>query len=162
MSTTTKRSRLANVERFREHLKTRSHREHSYVALLGLATYDATQLHDKVEAGFSYEALERLRRVLDVSTQQFAELVRIPARTLARRKDANRLEADESDRLLRLARIVGLALQLFEGDLDDARAWLLSAHPALGNEVPVELATTEVGAREVEYLVGRLEHGIPL
>ena len=162
MPSTASRSGLANVERFREHLRTRPTREHSYVILLGLATYDATKLHDKVEEGFSYEALERLRRVLGVSTQQFGALVRIPTRTLARRRDAKRLQADESDRLLRLSRVVGLALQLFEGELDDTRAWLLTPHPGLGNHIPLELATTEVGAREVEHIIGRIEHGIPL
>jgi uncharacterized protein (DUF2384 family) len=38
----------------------------------------------------------------------------------------------------------------------------MSSHPALGNQVPLEFAASEVGAREVENLIGRLEHGIPL
>ena len=61
-----------------------------------------------------------------------------------------------------MARVVGLALQLFEGELAEARRWLLSPQPALGGEASVQLAKTEVGAREVEHLVGRLEQGIPL
>ena len=154
--------RLANVERLRENLASSPARDHFYVALLGLATYDAVKLHERVEKGLSYSALERLRRVVDLPMSRFAELVRIPARTLTRRKQAGRLFPDESDRLLRLARIVGLALQLFEGGLQESRMWLLAPNPALGDEAPLEFATTEVGAREVERLIGRLEHGIPL
>lgn len=155
--------RLAHVERCRESLTdVGTPREHFYVALLGLSTYETSELHGRVELGLSYEALEKLRRVLDLPMSRFAALIRIAPRTLARRKDAKRLRPDESDRLLRLARIVGLALQLFEGGLTEARSWLLAPHPALGNKVPVEFAMTGVGAREVEALIGRLEHGIPL
>jgi putative toxin-antitoxin system antitoxin component (TIGR02293 family) len=153
---------LANVDRLRQHIARGVAHEHFYVSLLGLNTYDARGIHDRVEEGFSFDALERLRRALDVPLSRFADLVRIPPRTLARRKEARRLQPDESDRLLRLARIVGLAIQLFEGGLAEARTWLMSSHPALGNQVPLEFAASEVGAREVENLIGRLEHGIPL
>jgi putative toxin-antitoxin system antitoxin component (TIGR02293 family) len=91
-----------------------------------------------------------------------AELIRVPTRTLARRKEAKRLEPEESDRLLRLSRIVGLALRLFEGELSETRRWLMTPHSALGDETPLRMAATEIGAREVEHLIGRLEHGIPL
>jgi uncharacterized protein (DUF2384 family) len=30
----------------------------------------------------------------------------------------------------------------------------------LGNETPMQLIQTDVGAREVENLIGRLEHGL--
>ena len=162
MHSATKSPSLANVERLREHLGVEHPPEHFYVALLGLATFDAVKLHDRVEEGFSYTALERLRKALDVSTSKFCELIWIAPRTLARRKESGRLQPDESDRLLRLSRTFGLTLQLFEGELSEARSWLLTPHPALGNESPVKLATTEVGSREVEHLIGRLEHGIPL
>lgn len=152
----------ANVRRTREELGSKHPKEHFYVALLGLSTFDAAGLHDRVEAGLSYSSLERLRRALDLPMSQLAELIRVPTRTLARRKETKRLEPDESDRLLRLSRIVGVALRLFEGDLSETRRWLLAPHSALGDETPLGMATTEIGAREVEHLIGRLEHGIPL
>ena len=153
---------LSTVRRLREQLDESPRREHFYVTLLGLSTWDAAGLHERVEHGLSYAALERLRRVLDLPVARFAELIWISPRTVARRKEAGRLRPDESDRLLRMARVVGLALQLFEGDLEEARRWLLSPQPALGGETPVRLAKTEIGAREVEHLVGRVEQGIPL
>jgi putative toxin-antitoxin system antitoxin component (TIGR02293 family) len=152
----------ASVERLRRHLASDRPSEHFYVALLGLSTFETTALHEKVEAGLSYQALESVRQALDVSTREFADLIWIPTRTLARRKEAKRLQPDESDRLVRLARIVGLTLRLFEGDLAQARRWLLTSNTALADQAPVQMATTEIGAREVEHLIGRLEHGIPL
>jgi putative toxin-antitoxin system antitoxin component (TIGR02293 family) len=136
--------------------------EHGYAALLGLRTFGPLELSGKVEGGLSYHALDELRRALDVPMARIADLLGIPPRTLARRKDAGRLEPDESDRLLRLSRITALALQLFEGQVDAARGWLFDPQAHLGDRAPIDLARTEVGAREVEALIGRLEHGIPL
>lgn len=136
--------------------------EDEWTPLLGLALGGPVELHARLEEGLPYEALERLRAVLDISSARIAELVRVPLRTLARRKDAGRLQPEESDRLVRLARVVALALGLFDGDVSPARAWLAQPQMALGRQAPLDLATTDVGAREVERLIGRLEHGIPL
>lgn len=152
----------ASVVRLREQLATTPISEHFYVVLLGLSTFETAALRGRVEAGLSYQSLERVRRALGVPTAQIAEFIWVPARTLARRREARRLQPDESDRLVRLARIVGLALKLFDGELEEARRWLLAPNVALGSEAPVRMASTGVGAREVEHLIGRLEHGIPL
>ena len=37
---------------------------------------------------------------------------------------------------------------------------MLQKQKALGEKVPLELLVTELGAREVEALIGRLEHGV--
>lgn len=154
--------RPKTVDRFWRQVTTDPHRAHAYVSLLGLRTYETAQLHSRVREGLSYEAFERLRRVLGFPTSRAAEILQIPSRTLARRKDAKRFEPEESDRLIRLSRLVGLALQLFEGDLEEMRSWLTTPHGALADQTPLEFSTTEIGAREVENLIGRLEHGIPL
>lgn len=156
------RTRPKNVDRFWRQVERGPHPAHAYVSLLGLRTYETAKLHSRVREGLSFEAFERLRRVLDFSASRAAEHLRIPPRTLARRKEAKKFDAEESDRLIRLSRLVGLALQLFEGDLEEMRSWLTTSHGALANQTPLEFATTEIGAREVENLIGRLEHGIPL
>ena len=56
--------------------------------------------------------------------------------------------------------VFGRALKLFEGDSRAAERWLSSPKRALGGAVSSELAETEAGAREVEALIGRLEHGV--
>ncbi len=133
---------------------------HAYAALLGLRTFDPIGLQQKIEAGLSYQSLERFREALGVSLSDLAELLTIRVRTLSRRKEEGRLQPDESDRLLRATRLFSVALELFEGDVEETRRWLRSPQRALGGATPLEFARTDLGAREVENLIGRLEYGV--
>lgn len=134
---------------------------HYYVALLGLREYDPLRLYRIVRGGLKYSAIERFQRNTDLSARTVADLADIPLRTLARRKEEGRLLPEESDRLVRASRVFGRALELFEGSIDLARQWLSTPQLGLGGMVPLQLATTDVGAEIVEQLIGRLEHGIP-
>lgn len=134
---------------------------HQYVLLLGLQTFDAVDLMRKVQTGLPFRAFERFMGSLDLPKSLVCTFTQIPARTLSRRKQEGKLLPEESDRLLRASRIFALALQLFEGDVAATRAWLVSPQAALGGTSPLEFASTDLGAREVESLIGRLEYGIP-
>jgi putative toxin-antitoxin system antitoxin component (TIGR02293 family) len=134
---------------------------HYYVALFGLRRYDALHVMEQIRRGFAYSAFERLQRNTELPYRVLAEAAEIPERTLARRKESGRLEPDESDRLARLSRVVARAIELFEGHVEDARGWLTSPVTALGGRTPLDFASTDVGAIEVEHLIGRLEYGIP-
>jgi len=95
-----------------------------------------------------------------MTLQDTAEILFMSARTLQRRKTEGRLHADESDRLLRLSRVFGRAIELFEGDSDAALRWMKKPLPALGLVAPLAMSKTEPGAIEVERLIGRIEHGV--
>jgi putative toxin-antitoxin system antitoxin component (TIGR02293 family) len=127
---------------------------------LGLTARDAVGLDEQVRAGFPYRTLERFRKATGFSAGRIAEVVRIPPRTLARRRAGGRLRPEESERLLRIACVFEQAVELFEGDADAARGWLMRTRKALGGQTPLGLAQTEIGARAVEDLIGRLEHGV--
>lgn len=133
---------------------------YNYVNLLGLRDRDPLQIVRKVRAGLRFESLERFQENTRFSTRDVADLVAIPSRTLHRRKAQGRLDPDESDRLLRVARVFGKALELFEGDAAAAHDWFHAPARALGGEAPIRLAATDLGSREVEALVERLEHGV--
>jgi putative toxin-antitoxin system antitoxin component (TIGR02293 family) len=60
---------------------------------------------------------------------------------------------------VRFARLMGQAVEVMESE-ENARQWLTSPQVGLGGAVPLEYAETEVGAREVEDLLGRIEHGV--
>lgn len=128
---------------------------------LGVRVQSVQALRKKIEGGFAYSAFERLRAAMDLPAPAVAELVQIPERTLARRKQKGALLPTESERVFRISRILTKATDLFEGDREAALSWLALPSRALGGERPLDLARTEVGAREVEDLIGRLEHGIP-
>ena len=84
----------------------------------------------------------------------------IPARTLERRLSGNQtLKIDEADAIARLVRVRDHALRVFERD-DVAEEWLTLPNPELGGEIPIEMARTDIGGREVEAVLGRIEHGI--
>lgn len=108
----------------------------------------------------SFAKLVNLTRVMGMTLQATAEILFISPRSLQRRKVEGRLHADESDRLLRLSRIFGLAIQLFEGDRRAAVDWMNKRLPVLGDASPLEMSKTEPGALDVERLIGRLEHGV--
>jgi putative toxin-antitoxin system antitoxin component (TIGR02293 family) len=132
-----------------------------YVALLGLRTYEALAVHRHVRKGLAYSAFARFQRNTGLPAGAISQLIQIPSRTLTRRKSEGKLTPEESDRLVRAARVFGRAMELFEGAGKAARLWLTAPQPALGGLIPLELAGTDVGATEVEALIGRLEHGIP-
>ena len=148
-----------DIEQFRAYVQRGAPGPHAYVILLGLDTFDPPDLLRAVKKGLSYRAFERFRRNTSLSFECVSDLIDIPRRTMTRRKRDGRFLPDESDRLLRASRLFGRALELFEGDRDAATDWLTTPQPALGGAVPLDVAKNEVGAREVERLIGRLEHG---
>lgn len=48
------------------------------------------------------------------------------------------------------------------GDADEARRFLNEPHPELGGRVPIEVAATEHGAREVQAILWKAFYGIPV
>ncbi|MDB5322858.1 MAG: hypothetical protein JWN40_4489 [Phycisphaerales bacterium] len=127
---------------------------------LGIAASGLHDLISRVEAGFPFGAIEKFRKASGLAVGTIAGLVLIPERTLARRRATGRLSPDESERLLRIATVFEKALDLFEGDVVAARRWLSTPKRALDGATPLNFARTEIGGREVEALIGRLEHGV--
>ncbi len=84
----------------------------------------------------------------------------IPDRTLDRRVNAGEnLKIEEADGLARLLRVVRAARDLFEDD-ENADGWLRSRIPSLDENIPIEMARTDLGAREVEAVLLRMAHGV--
>jgi putative toxin-antitoxin system antitoxin component (TIGR02293 family) len=119
-------------------------------------TFELPALLRSIEGGLAYRAFESFLESTGLSIERAAEFADISRRVLADRTQEGRFTRDESDRLVRAARIFGAALQLFKGDRATASAWLMSGQPALAGSVPLELARTDLGAREVEAAVARL------
>lgn len=94
------------------------------VAFVGVQASTLGKLIEKVEAGLPYKTFERLVKLMDVSASELGRVLHIPPRTLIRRKKSGSLSKEESERVLRLSRIVYAALGLFEGNREAAVAWL--------------------------------------
>jgi putative toxin-antitoxin system antitoxin component (TIGR02293 family) len=122
-----------------------------------LLDVQARRLVEAVREGFPFEAFERFRGFLDVPARRLGKAMAVAERTLARRKKRGRFTTEESDRLLRLARLAEMALAVFEGNEMRARRWLTGPKSLLNGEPPLERADTEAGAREVEDMLFTVE-----
>jgi putative toxin-antitoxin system antitoxin component (TIGR02293 family) len=127
-------------------------------------TYE--QVHDnhamvqRVEEGLPVMDVVKFSKQAGFTNEELAKLINIPARTYARRVAGKaRLTLPEGERATRLMRIFDRARQLFVTD-ENVRKWLHTELPALGWRTPIDFAQTEPGAREVENLIGRIEHGV--
>jgi putative toxin-antitoxin system antitoxin component (TIGR02293 family) len=126
---------------------------------LGESVQDLAGLIAAVSRGFPRSVVRQIANhaapARAAVRNQVAALVASPA-TLKR---STRLSPEASARAERLARVVALAQQAF-GDTDEARNWLTDPHPMLG-AMPIEVAATDLGARQVERLLHNIEHDLP-
>ncbi len=127
---------------------------------LALTKDNPIDLAKRIKAGLPFAHVRWFQNNSQLSLEAINQVLQIPARTLARRKKKGKLTAAESERLLRLTLLFDKALALFEGDKAAAGSWLRTPKIALGKQSPLQAAGTEIGAREVEDLIGRLEYGV--
>lgn len=125
--------------------------------LKGVTSED--DLRERLREGLPYQAFEAMRTGFGLSSRDLSAVLGVPERTLARRKAQRRLRPDESDRLVRLARVAAYAEEVL-GDRRKASEWLHAPNRALGNDSPVQRLDTDVGARQIESVLGRIAHGV--
>lgn len=119
---------------------------------------DASDLQKALRCGFPYAAFEAFLEVLELRSRDLADLLGVASRTLARRKTNKQLSPIESDRLYRVAYITCLATVVL-GSLEKARACLHKGNQALGGPSPFSFLDTEIGERQVEDLLNRINYG---
>ena len=128
---------------------------------LGVDVLDSAELIEALRAGLPLSSFTTLQTRLGWTPTQLAAALYLSERTLQRRFKQGRFNPAESQRLLRLARLVTTGEDLFSrtGRLG---AWLRTPALGLGGQRPVDLLDTDLGTEEVETLVLRLLHGIVL
>ena len=132
----------------------------SYLGLAATArSSDPFKIDASIRLGFPSSALLGLKKATGFTSEEIATLLDISAKTMERAiSQSARLGLGVSDRLYRLANVMALAEHVLE-DRNQARVWLHEPQHGLGGRTPVELLATEAGSREVENLLGRIEHG---
>ena len=128
-------------------------------ALLGVPTY-GRELAERVRAGFPVDTIEQLAGHSGFSPVELAGIIKIPRRTLQRRREAGVFSATESDRLYRLSTLVAAALDLFQGNAEHAKAWLCKPLRYLHDRRPIDMVETGVEAELMLTYILQLEHGI--
>lgn len=113
-----------------------------------------------IEEGLPAGLVAEVEDRLDLRPEEMASFLGISPRTLERRREGGTLTSVESERLYRIVRLFRKATEVFESE-EEARRWLKRPQMRLGEQVLIETARLEPGARETERLLGRIEHGIP-
>ncbi len=155
-----RRSSTADLQKLQKFLRSGMPGSHAYVVLLGVSQFDWPGVLAQIDKGLPFAAFDRFLRNSGLTPEQLLDLVQIAPRTLMRRRQQGRLSPAESDRLVRAARVFARVLHLFGGDAAATVVWLTDAQRAFRGVTPLEMARTEVGAYEVERLIGQLESGV--
>jgi putative toxin-antitoxin system antitoxin component (TIGR02293 family) len=128
--------------------------------VLGKAIKKAGDLAHLVRRGLPAGSVPALAEKLHVSNNVLSRKLGIPQRTLTRRlSQASVLTPGESDRTVRMARVYAHAVEMI-GDQDKATEWLCTPNRALGGEKPLDQLDTDMGARMVEDVLGRIAYGV--
>lgn len=132
-------------------------------AVLGARPRSSLQLDSLCRRGLPFAAYERVlgRMQAPAKDRSGADRQRGLAKTTRhRRQTQGRLTPQESETLVRLARVLATASYVL-GSEEEARRFLYTPHPKLRNSPPADLIDTELGAATVENILWRAFYGIP-
>ncbi len=128
--------------------------------VLGRKVTSFAELAELIRQGLPAGSLLELGQRLDLKNAALSQKLGIPQRTLSRRLSRHsRLTAAESDRTVRLARVYATAVEMI-GNREKATLWLRTPNRALGGAVPIDQLDNDLGAKEVENILGRIAYGV--
>lgn len=127
-------------------------------AVLGVEVKSDRDLEKVILNGLPCEAISQIiDRIYPQQTDKYYQLV--PRSTLIRRqKEGSPLSIEESQKAERIARVFSFAIEVWD-DEDRAREFMKKSHPMLDERSPFEASLSELGARQVEQILGRLMFG---
>jgi putative toxin-antitoxin system antitoxin component (TIGR02293 family) len=132
------------------------------ISLMGLpARSSSLDVADRVEKGLPVSALERLAKVVAPHDTAFKYRI-VPRATLARRKASGRLSPAESEKVARVARVFAFAKEVWKTD-EATREFLSGPHMYLRDRAGLDVALgSEIGAQQVERIIGALKYSVVL
>jgi putative toxin-antitoxin system antitoxin component (TIGR02293 family) len=125
---------------------------------IGISPDSALDLAKIAEKGLPTESIAYLKEK-GLTFSEVSEIV-ISPRTLKHRKArGEQLSVEETDRMLRVARIITLADQVF-GNHEKALTWLRQVDERLNDRTPLSMLHTESGGRLLENLLWQIDEGV--
>ena len=120
----------------------------------------SSQLVELTRRGLPVTTLFFVADDLSIQRTLVARVLGISERTLSRRvASSSRLTAEESDRVVRMARVLASAKDTL-GDKGKAARWMQTPNRALQGDKPFDRLDTDAGVRSVEEILGRIAYGI--
>lgn len=137
-----------------------SHVLESFLGRLPGVTRGGYQLHVLVGEGLPAAVIGRIERAMDLSAAESARVFGLSATSRKRYKSTprRRLDPAASDRIVRVASAVAEAAEIF-GEESKAIAWFKTPSLALDNERPIDLMSSDPGARLVRDELLRIRYG---
>ncbi len=136
------------------------------LALLGLSEPDSMAdvqsdygLVQLIRKGLSKHSIDSMMETMGVTATDMAKILRISDRTIRRYEDNTVLDAEQSERLIELARLYSRGAEVL-GSLSRFRQWMNNPVVSLGHELPIDLTDTSVGIQLIHDTLGRIEYGI--
>lgn len=117
-------------------------------------------LQSAISKGLFFDVFVHMAELTQIDKKTLAASISIAPETLHRRAKTGRFTPDESDKLYRFTKVLVAAIDLFEGDQDEAFTWLQSDIKGLGEKKPIDMISTSAGCDAVIDLIGRIEHGV--
>ncbi len=115
-------------------------------------------LAELAEGGVETDRVGRLRQQ-GLTFAEVGQLVISPRTLKHRRARGERLSQEETDRLLRVVRVLAFASHVF-GEQEKAVRWLRLEDDRLNGRAPLQLLGTEAGGRAVEGLLWQIDEGV--
>jgi putative toxin-antitoxin system antitoxin component (TIGR02293 family) len=136
-------------------------RVHEVARMLGFKRLPESELElaDAASRGLPSAALASLSNRLGWSRADLVKELGFAPRTIARRSTGRKpLSSSESERILRLARVLARAAEVFESEAS-ARRWLVEPNLALAGRKPLSLLTNDLGTELVLNELGKIDYG---
>ena len=125
---------------------------------MGRSVRTLADLDAAIQAGFPRAALEHLMSAVAPEPKRAKLRNRVVPRASFQR--SKNLSAAHSATTERLARVTAFVQRVWENEAK-AQHFLWTEHPELDDRKPIEVALTELGAREVEEVIQRGLNGLP-
>ncbi len=131
------------------------------LSIVRVARKSAAQQIEAIHQGVPANTLQSMAKYLGLSGLQISKSLRIQPRTLRNRLAQGKLNPVESEKSLRLARVIAKSCEVI-GDSEKAKAWIISANVSLGGKRPIDLLETDIGADQVQNVLQAIEWGVYL
>ena len=128
---------------------------------LSILPENCSDIVHEIKRGMDVAIVDTLSKELGVSQKKLLHCIMLSPVTFKRRcTNKKRLTTCESDRIYRIVMVYRSALELFNGNIEAARRWLIQPAKSLGGIAPLDYLDNAAGADEVYDLIARIEHGI--
>lgn len=112
-----------------------------------------------IRVGVPKKALDNIMDVTGISVQEISQIIGTSDRTLRRYSSAQKLNPEQSERVIELARLYSRGEEVF-GNLESFKVWMNNPVPALGNKTPKTFLDTSLGIDMLMDEIGRIEQGV--